>query len=163
MVRSIPRDGMVNVKFHIEVVIGNIFSQLVMSKRLLQPESYDDAVSKPRADTGDSKQLRDLMTMTADIDRCIGTFNAGDFIPACKSWDVQGLEGRFQRFRARMDSFLAVIIHERLETRKQSSSYVSKDYLDALLDEAEDKSNEIDLNTVRSMIWVSKQKHSTIL
>lgn len=157
LVRSIPTAGPVSVKFHIEVLIGNIFSQLVLSKRLLQPASYEEAVSSAKPGVGDAEKLRDLMTMTADIDRCIGTFNAGDFIPACKSWDVQGLEGRFQRFRQKMDAFVAVIIHERLTARAAAgAAYESKDYLDALLDEVDQKNNEIDLTTVRSMIWVRK-------
>jgi len=162
LVRIIPCDGVVNLRFHIELVVGNIFSQLVMSKRLLQPGSYDDAVSHAQQRNGvdDAKKLKDLMTMATDIDRCIGTFNFGDFIPAFKSWDLQGLKGRFQRFRERMNSFIDVIIHERLEERKQATSYESKDFLDTFLDEADDKSNEIDLNTVRTMLWVSKQTHS---
>lgn len=157
LVRTIPTEGMVNVKFHIETLIGNIFSQLVLSKRLVQPTSYEVSMTTVKKFDADAGKLRDLMTMTSDIDRSIGTFNAGDFIPAMKSLNVQGLNGRFQRFKEKMDAFVAVIIHERLTVRQAAgSAYESKDYLDALLDEIDVKDNEIDLTTVRSMIWVSK-------
>lgn len=154
LVRTIPTEGMVNVKFHIETLIGNIFSQLVLSKRLVQPTSYEVSMTTVKKFDADAGKLRDLMTMTSDIDRSIGTFNAGDFIPAMKSLNVQGLNGRFQRFKEKMDAFVAVIIHERLTVRQAAgSAYESKDYLDALLDEIDVKDNEIDLTTVRSMIW----------
>lgn len=158
LVRNIPCEGVVNLRLHTEVVVGNILSQLVMSKRILQPVGYDDAVSHAQQRDGvdNAKKLKDLKTITTEIDRCIGTFNLGDYIPAFKSWYLQG---RFQRVQARMELFISVIIDERLDERKQATSYESKDYLDTLLDEADDKSNEIDPNIVRTMIWVSMQTH----
>lgn len=152
MLRTIPQEGMVNVKFHLEVLAGNVFSQLVMSKRLLQPTSHDEESND------NTEKLKDLMTITADLDRIIGTFNPGDFIPAFKSLDLQGLGGRFKQFRERMDAFIATILQERLEEREaKRNEQREKDYLDALLDEVDQNNgHHIDLNIVKTMIWVSK-------
>jgi len=148
MLRTIPQDGMVNVKFHLEVLAGNIFSQLVMSKRLQQPTSHEEEC------TDNTAKLKDLMTITADLDRIIGTFNPGDFIPAFKRLDLQGLGGRFKQFRMRMDAFIATILQERLDERREKlNEQREKDYLDALLDEV-DQDNKIDLNIVKTMVWV---------
>uniref|UniRef100_A0A7I4B718 Cytochrome P450 n=1 Tax=Physcomitrium patens TaxID=3218 RepID=A0A7I4B718_PHYPA len=149
MLRTIPHDTTVNVKFHLEVLAGNIFSQLVMSRRLLQPSSIEDTT------TDSTEKLKDLMKITADLDRIIGTFNPGDFIPAVKRFDLAGIGCKFKQFRNRMDSFVEKIIQERLEERKSSRApkeLREKDYLDALLDEA-DQQKEIDLNVVKTMIW----------
>jgi len=152
MLRTIPHEGLVNVKFHIEVLAGNVFSQLVMSKRLVQPQSYNEA------STNSTEKLKDLMTMTADLDRILGTFNPGDFIPAFKSLDLQGLEGRFREFRGRLDAFVSIIVKERIEERKnQQNENREKDYLDALLDEVDVKDNKIDLDIVKTMLWVSSR------
>jgi len=151
MLCTIPQDGMVNVKFHIEVLAGNVFSQLIMSKRLLQPTSHDEESQD------NTRKLKDLMTITADLDRIIGTFNPGDFIPAFKSVDLLGLGGRFKQFRSRMDSFIATILEERLAERKaKKHEDREKDYLDVLLDEVDQGTNNgrpIDLNIVKTMIW----------
>lgn len=159
MLRTIPQDGMVNVKFHLEVLAGNIFSQLVMSKRLMQPTCDDEDCSDNTA------KLKDLMTITADLDRIIGTFNPGDFIPAFKNLDLQGLGSRFKQFRSRMDAFIATILQERLEERNAKKHLErEKDYLDALLDEVDQKTNNgqpIDLNIVKTMIWVRITKACT--
>ena len=152
MLSTIPQEGWVNVKFHLEVLAGNVFSQLIMGKRLLQPTSHDEEVNDS------TEKLKDLMTITADLDRIIGTFNPGDFIPAFKKLDLQGLGSRFKQFRSRMDTFIAKILEERLELRKNrdpKEQSREKDYLDALLDEADQKTNAIDLNVVKTMLWVS--------
>lgn len=148
MLSTIPQEGWVNVKFHLEVLAGNVFSQLIMGKRLLQPSSMDEEVNDS------TEKLKDLMTITADLDRIIGTFNPGDFIPAFKKLDLHGLGSRFTRFRARMDSFIAKILEERLEVRKNRKDQPrANDYLDALLDEADQPNNNIDLNVVKTMLW----------
>ncbi|KAG0616317.1 hypothetical protein M758_5G105300 [Ceratodon purpureus] len=150
MLSTIPQEGWVNVKFHLEVLAGNVFSQLIMGKRLLQPTSHDEEVNDS------TEKLKDLMTITADLDRIIGTFNPGDFIPAFKKLDLQGLGSRFKQFRSRMDTFIAKILEERLELRKNrdpKEQSREKDYLDALLDEADQKTNAIDLNVVKTMLW----------
>lgn len=151
MLRTIPQDGMVNVKFHLEVLAGNVFSQLIMGKRLMQPSSYDEQSNDS------TEKLKDLMTITADLDRIIGTFNPGDFIPAFKRLDLQGLGSRFKQFRARMDSFIAKILEERLALRKNRDAKDQareKDYLDALLDEVDQNNgHNIDLNIVKTMLW----------
>lgn len=155
MLATIPQDGWVNVKFHLEVLAGNIFSQLIMGKRLLQPISHDEEVHDS------TEKLKDLMNITADLDRLIGTFNPGDFIPALKKMDLLGLGSRFKQFHARMETFIAQILKERLELRKNrdaNDQSREKDYLDALLDEADQQNNEIDINVVKTMLWVSSPK-----
>jgi hypothetical protein len=150
MLSTIPQEGWVNVKFHLEVLAGNVFSQLIMGKRLLQPSSMDEEVNDS------TEKLKDLMTITADLDRILGTFNPGDFIPAFKKLDLQGLGSRFTQFRARLDSFIGKILEERLEVRKNRKDQPrANDYLDALLDEADQPNNDIDLNVVKTMLWVT--------
>lgn len=167
MIRTIiPQVGVpVELNSLFTIFTTNVISRMVLNKRL-------GCVSTTNASEGNTQEVQDLKEIVEEIFGCLATPNIGTLVPALKYLDIQGLERRFKKLKARMDAFVMNIISEHLEQRtsrrsKEGAAKISddeeKDMVDLLLDQMEAMTEEsaISLENVKSLIWVSST--STLL
>lgn len=139
---------------------------MVLNKRL-------GCVSTTNASEDNVQEVQDLKEIVEEIFGCLATPNIGTLVPALKYLDIQGLETRFKKLKARMDAFVMNIISEHLEQRttrrsKQVAvkiSHEEKDMVDLLLDQMEAMTDEsaITLENVKSLIWVSSTSNLLLI
>lgn len=155
MLRSIPSDEVVNVKFCLEVMTANILTRLIIGKRFMGRSGEMDKTEE--------KELKDFIHITEEIGLCLGTPNPRDVIPAFKWIDLTGLDRRFKNLRSHMESFLSKITAERRHRREKCCSGSAtdppeKDLLDILLDQMDNddgQDHQITEEIVTSIVWVS--------
>ena len=153
MLRGIPNDEVVNVKYCLEVMTANILTRLIIGKRFLGRSG--------EMDNSEEKQLKDFIHITEEIGLCLGVPNPRDVIPAFKWIDLIGLDKRFKSLRSHMESFLSKIIAERRSRREERFGSIDpseKDLLDVLLDLMDNNDNgqdQITKEVVVSIVWVS--------
>jgi flavonoid 3'-monooxygenase len=142
MVRSIPSGEVVNVKSCLDAMTANIFTRLIIGKRLMGRTGMDEA---------EAKELQDFIEITDEIDLLLGTPNPRDLISAFQYLDLTGLDRRYKTLRRRMESFLSTIIAEH-----RSRSPPEKDFLDTLLDQIDRTDGQaITEQVVTSIVWVT--------
>ena len=160
MIRTIiPQVGVpVELNSLFTIFTTNVISRMVLNKRL-------GCVSTTNASEDNVQEVQDLKEIVEDIFGCLATPNIGTLVPALKYLDLQGLETRFKKLKARMDAFVMNIISEHLEQRTSRRSKgvgvkicdEEKDMVDLLLDQMEAMTEEsaLSLENVKSLIWVS--------
>jgi len=101
----------------------------------------------------------------------LGAFNAEDYVPLCRGWDLQGLRRRAAAVHRRFDALLEEILRHKEEAREarrilaadddhrkaKDATTTHKDLLDILMDKAEDKTAEVKLtrDNIKAFIIVS--------
>ncbi|XP_028800537.1 licodione synthase-like [Neltuma alba] len=89
-----------------------------------------------------SRVIREVTTM-------FGEFNVADFVGVLKKVDVQGFGKRIENLYQRFDGLVERIITKREQARKNGRKQDrDRDFLDILLDIAEDESSEVKINRV---------------
>lgn len=168
MIRTIiPQVGVpVELNSLFTISTTNVISRMVLNKRL-------GCVSTTNASEDNVREVQDLKEIVEEIFGCLATPNIGTLVPALKYLDIQGLETRFEKLKARMDVFVMNIIAEHLEqrtTRRSKEAAVEiceeeKDMVDLLLDEMEAMTDEsaITLENVKSLIWVSSTSYLLLI
>ncbi|KAL6653230.1 hypothetical protein ACP70R_012155 [Stipagrostis hirtigluma subsp. patula] len=92
-----------------------------------------------------AEEAQELVKAVAEL---VGAFNVGDYIAACRGWDLQGLGRRAADVHRRFDALLEEMLRHKEEARaaRQHDGGVGRqDLLDMLLDKAEDKAAEVKL------------------
>ncbi|KAH6763854.1 hypothetical protein C2S51_015103 [Perilla frutescens var. frutescens] len=74
-----------------------------------------------------------------------GAFNIGDWIPWLNFLDLQGYVKRMKELRKKMDKFYDYVIDDHLAKRGGEKDYAKKDFVDVLLQIAEDPNAEVKL------------------
>ncbi|XP_027347791.1 licodione synthase-like [Abrus precatorius] len=124
---------------------NNVISQMMLS-------------IKSSGTDGEAEQARALVR---EVTQIFGEFNVSDFIGFFKNMDLQGFEKRATDIHRRYDALLEKVISDREESRKKAkdtngeeSEEKLKDFLDILLDVAEEKDCEVKLtrNHIKSLI-----------
>ncbi|XP_054789693.1 cytochrome P450 93B16-like [Prosopis cineraria] len=141
----------VNLTQELMKLSGNVISRMMLSIQ----------------STGTDRQAEEARNLAREVTQIFGEFNVADFIKICKTLDVQGFRKRAVDLHKRFDAFLERIISAREESRKQQKASVKaedgpdqdgeekvRDFLDILLDVAEDESSEVSLtrNHVKALI-----------
>jgi len=106
-------------------------------------------------DDGRSGEFQEVVT---DIMEAVGSPNASDFFPALAAADLQGWRRRLARLFARLHRTFDEEIDARLRGR-EAGEPKKNDFLDLLLDAAEDGDNtaRLDRDTLRSLFTVSSK------
>ncbi|XP_028768360.1 licodione synthase [Neltuma alba] len=115
--------------------------------------------------TGTDSQAEEARNLAREVTQIFGEFNVADFFKICKTLDVQGFRKRAMDLHKRFDAFLERIISAREESRRQQKASPEaqnggdgeekvRDFLDILLDVAEDKTSEVSVtrNHVKALI-----------
>ncbi|KAK4254992.1 hypothetical protein QN277_008057 [Acacia crassicarpa] len=151
MDRSMTRQS-VNLTQELLKLSNNIISQMTLSIK----------------SSGTDNQAAEARNLAREVTQMFGEFNVADFIAICKQLDVQGFKKRAMDLHKRYDAFLERIITAREELRRQRKASANKaddygeaageekvrDFLDILLDVAEDENSEVSLtrNHIKSLI-----------
>lgn len=108
------------------------------------------------------KQAEEIRSLIREVTQIFGEFNVSDFIGFFKMLDLQGFKKRAMDIHRRYDALLENVIFDREELRRKSKAKGCedigdekvKDFLDLLLDVAEEKDCEVKLtrNHVKSLI-----------
>jgi hypothetical protein len=112
---------------------------------------------------GEAEEARDVVR---DVTEIFGEFNPSDFIWLFKKLDLQGFGKRIEDLFMRFDTLVEKIICKREEMRKNKKMVKNKveegaklrDFLDVLLDCAEDENSEVKIERVhiKALIMVIK-------
>lgn len=73
-----------------------------------------------------------------------GAFNVGDWIPWLGFLDLQGYEKKMKALRKKMDRFSDYVIDDHLAKRGEGKDYVNRDFVDVLLQRAEETNVEVE-------------------
>lgn len=150
--RSLARES-VNLTQELIKLSNNIISQMMLSIK----------------SSGTDSQAEEARNLVREVTQMFGEFNVADFITICKNLDVQGFKKRAMDLHKRYDAFLERIISAREKLRSQRKASARghdgddngeekvRDFLDILLDVAEDENSEVSLtrNHIKSLILVS--------
>jgi len=154
VMRVIPGDGVttVPVRSHIEVIITNIMSRVILKRRFIE------VATKDKHDEQELQQVNNFRKILLDLAYYAQIINPGDFIPVFKWMDIFGLERQMQKLKKRMDAFMSQIISDHVVQRKSGSTSV-KDMVDVLLDEMEDEMLQFDItnDNINGAFWVRVQ------
>jgi cytochrome P450 len=122
----------------------NLVSRTIFSRDLASLE-----------DDGASRKFQEVVT---DIMEAVGSPNVSDFFPALAVADLQGCRRRLARLFARLHRIFDEEIDARLRGR-DAGEPKKNDFLDLLLDAAEDDDNTagLDRDTLRSLFTVSRR------
>ncbi|KAK7262408.1 hypothetical protein RJT34_29981 [Clitoria ternatea] len=110
--------------------------------------------------SGTDNQAEAARALIREVTQIFGEFNVSDFLAFCKILDLQGFKKRALDIHVRYDALLEKVIVDREESRKKASEEGCseeekvKDFLDILLDVAEEKDCEVRLtrNHIKSLI-----------
>ncbi|KAL2328706.1 hypothetical protein Fmac_022133 [Flemingia macrophylla] len=112
--------------------------------------------------SGTNSQAEQARALVREVTQIFGEFNVSDFFGFCENLDVQGFKKRAMDIHRRYDALLEKIISDREESRRKEKvkGYCEDghgkvmDFLDILLDVAEQKDCEVELtrNHVKSLI-----------
>lgn len=111
--------------------------------------------------SGSDGQAEEARTLIREVTLLFGEFNFSDFIWFLKNVDFQGFRRRFEDIHTRYDTLLEGIISDREESRKKKQLNRSspeaddlKDFLDMMLDVAEDDFSEMKLtrNHIKALV-----------
>lgn len=147
MLRKANESEAVNVGGALTRLTNNVISRMTMSQKCSNNEEEDDEVRK----------------IVKTVFELIGKMNLADFIWFCKKLDLQGFEKKAKEVRDKFDSMMERIIKEHEEARKikretggDDEDGAVKDFLDILLEVAEDESSEMKLSreNIKSFILV---------
>ncbi|XP_031259423.1 cytochrome P450 93A3-like [Pistacia vera] len=137
MLRKANESEAVNVGGALTRLTNNVISRMTMSQKCSNNEEEDDEVRK----------------LVKAVFELIGKMNLADFIWFCKKLDLQGFEKKAKEVRDKFDSMMERIIKEHEEARRikretggDDEDDAVKDFLDILLEVAEDESSEIKLS-----------------
>lgn len=152
--KSMGRES-VNLTQELIKLSNNIISQMMLSIK----------------SSGTDNQAEEARNLVREVTQIFGEFNVSDFIKICKNMDFGGFKKRAMDIHKRYDAFLERIISERekLRSERKANEKVNgdvdgaggeekvRDFLDILLDAAEDKNAEVTLtrNNIKSLILVS--------
>ncbi|XP_057793710.1 trimethyltridecatetraene synthase-like [Salvia miltiorrhiza] len=122
---------------HLSRYIMSTICRMVMTNEYVGDSSIID-------DGGMAEMMRDWFVLT-------GVFNIGDWIPWLGPLDLQGYVRRMKAFRKKSDSFFGYVIDDHIARRRDGSD---KDFVDALLDLAEDPNAQLHLtrDSLKSLI-----------
>eukprot|EP01018_Ginkgo_biloba_P016266 Gb_39085 [translate_table: standard] len=96
----------------------------------------------------DGKEFSNMFHEIAAVD---GAFNIGDFIPGLNWLDLQGLIRRMKNVFRIYDAFAEKVVDEHIERRKHNGP-TTNDFVDALLDIAENNMMEITKQNIKAII-----------
>lgn len=146
--RSVARES-VNLTQELLKLSNNIISQMMLGIK----------------SSGTDSQAEEARNLVREVTQMFGEFNVADFIKICKNLDVQGFKKRAMDLHKRYDAFLERIISAREELRRKRKASGKaddaddgeekvRDFLDILLDVAEDKNSDVSLtrNHIKSLI-----------
>lgn len=149
MLRMILQDGVVEVATHIETLVTNVISLMVFKKRFAELGGGNLGILDQQA----IKEFKDIMD---EQNQCHGAFNPGDYFPALKWLDIQGLEGRFKKLHNRMELCFSNVVYEHSQRHKDGCLHEQDmDMVDVLYAEME-KEHEFQINEehIKGIIWV---------
>lgn len=157
LICTTPRNREFELRTHLGVLFTNIISRLILNRRFSAQVGGHET----------EEQMLEIQTygeIMEAIPKCLSAFYPGDFIPALKWLDLQGLENRFKETNDRMDSFVTKIISEHQAQRKMGPiAEREKDMVDILLDEVENVTEgsprlQITMTNVKAILWVRRFK-----
>lgn len=90
----------VNLGQALTVCTTNALSMAVLGRRVIGKEEEDD------------REAAEFKDMVMELMRLAGVFNVGDFVPALKCFDLQGVVGKMKALHRRFDSFFDKVIEE---------------------------------------------------
>ncbi|CAL5191540.1 unnamed protein product [Lathyrus oleraceus] len=128
---------------------GKIYETVNVAQELLKLSN--NVISKMML--GEAEEARDVVR---DVSKIFGEFNASDFIWLLKKLDLQGFGKRIENLFIRFDTLVERIICKREEMRKNKEKVKNKgdegvevrDFLDILLDCAEDENCEVKIERI---------------
>ncbi|XP_020270794.1 cytochrome P450 71A1-like [Asparagus officinalis] len=104
-----------------------------------------------------TEEGRRFMENTKELMSLFGAFNAADFLPALRVFDVQGLRKRMRKVHAEFDEMLERVIDEHLKEGKKREGEV-KDFVDVMLELMESGEEvdgvRIDRTTVKAIVLI---------
>ncbi|KAK4771395.1 hypothetical protein SAY87_031927 [Trapa incisa] len=108
-----------------------------------------------------SESTKDLKELVWNIEVEVGKTNLADYFPVLRWADPQGAKSRMEAYFKRMFDLFDRIISKRLETRTVPSSDRKNDLLDALLDLAKDKEEDMNMPAMKNInlmrCWLGRQ------
>ncbi|CAJ1933072.1 unnamed protein product [Sphenostylis stenocarpa] len=122
--------------------------------------------------SGTDSQADQARALVREVTQIFGEFNVSDFIGFCKNLDFQGFKKRALDIHKRYDSLLEKIISDREELRgkskvegREDGDNRVKDFLDILLDVAEQNECEVELtrNHIKSLILFTAATDTTAI
>ncbi|KAL6840764.1 hypothetical protein ACP4OV_029290 [Aristida adscensionis] len=105
---------------------------------------------------GSEAEEDEAQELVKAVSELIGAVNVGDYIAACRGWDLQGLGRRAADVHRRFDALLEEMLRHKEAARRSRPAAAAaaapeeevetkQDLLDILLDKAEDKAAEVNL------------------
>ena len=135
----------------------------VVMRRVLHAASLDHVMatvfgSRYDADSAEGKELEEMVKEGYDL---LGLFNWGDHLPLLRWLDLQGVRRRCRSLVSRVNVFVARIIEEHRQKKKDdvanNGESAAGDFVDVLLGlEGEEKLSDSDMIAV---LWVRNTKH----
>lgn len=117
---------------------------MIMSKRFLGVED------------GNHDLVEEFVNLTWEMNCSIGAVNLVDIFKFIPKWmDLQGLDSRMRKIRARMDRFYRTITDQHMAERKlKKISDAEKTLLDVLLDQLDVPECGVTDENISDVIWV---------
>lgn len=99
-----------------------------------------------------SKEAGEFKEMVLEILRLAGTFNVGDFVPALRRFDPQGVIGNMKKMQRRIDSFLNRVIDEHRAAAIKGDDLLS--VFMRLKEEADSDDDKLTDSEIKAVLWV---------